>query len=193
MCQTHRQRDLRNAKSRTCTSCHPERTTNGMTHWIAVCGESRKHGSDGSGGNSAQRQLTSCLPYNGAVHQACGGAERGQETAATHAGLQVATMAHPLKSTLCSDQSRSHPLRCTSFFLFRGPAIGANHKVSLAPKTGPQAKVYNGAIHQACGGQSDGREVKACKSRRLHPRRRSLSTQVAADYPFPLRSTLPFE
>ena len=28
----------------------------------------------------------------------------------------------------------------------------SDHQLSLAPKTGPQAKVYNGAIHRACGG-----------------------------------------
>ena len=33
----------------------------------------------------------------------------------------------------------------------KGRLKGGN-RVSLAPKTGPQAKVYNGAVHQACGG-----------------------------------------
>ena len=47
-----------------------------MTHWRAVCGESRKHGSEGGCRKSAQRQLACCLPYNGAFHPACGFAAR---------------------------------------------------------------------------------------------------------------------
>ena len=45
---------------------------NGMTHWRAVCGESRKHGSEGGCRKSAQRQLACCLPCNGAIHRTIG-------------------------------------------------------------------------------------------------------------------------
>ena len=41
-----------------------------------MCGESRKHGSEGGSRKSAKRQLACCLPYNGANHKACGGAVR---------------------------------------------------------------------------------------------------------------------
>lgn len=37
---------------------------NGMTNWRAVCGESRKHGSEGGRGKSATKQLACCLPYH---------------------------------------------------------------------------------------------------------------------------------
>ena len=37
---------------------------NGMTNRRAVCGESRKHGSEGGRGKSTERQLACCLPYH---------------------------------------------------------------------------------------------------------------------------------
>ena len=40
-----------------------------------MCGESRKHGSEGGSRKSAKRQLACCLPYNGAIHPACGEAD----------------------------------------------------------------------------------------------------------------------
>ena len=63
------------------------------------------------------------------------GQNDGQETAAIHGGLQVSTIAHPQKSTSCSDRDRppvpdqntTHPSGCTLFFPFRGLVIGANH------------------------------------------------------------------
>ena len=41
--------------------------------------------------------------------------------------IKVSTIAHRLKSTSCSDQSRPHPSGCTLFFPFRGPDIGNHH------------------------------------------------------------------
>ena len=118
MCQTQRQRDMSNAKSRTCTWCHPERTTNGMTHWRAVCGESRKHGSEGAVGKVFKGNSLAAYPTMEQYTESVEGQNDGQETAATHAGLQVATVVHPLKSTSCSGQSRTHPLGCPLFFQF---------------------------------------------------------------------------
>ena len=41
--------------------------------------------------------------------------------------IKVSTIAHRLKSTSCSDQSRPHPSGCTLFFPSRGPDIGTHH------------------------------------------------------------------
>ena len=40
---------------------------------------------------------------------------------------KVSTIAHPRKSTSCSDYGRSRPSGSTLFFPFRGPKIGAHH------------------------------------------------------------------
>ena len=48
-----------------------------------MCGESRKHGSEGGCRKSAKRQLACCLPYNGAEHyKHVEGKIHGQETTA---------------------------------------------------------------------------------------------------------------
>ena len=100
--------------------------------------------------------------YDGEIHQACGRAERwsknGGETrqpasldwrceAAEQSGI-VSTIEHRLKGGSCSDLTRPHSPNCTLFSPFRGLTIGANRSRSLAPKSGPLAKVNIVAVRQ---------------------------------------------
>ena len=62
--------------------------------------------------------------------------------------IKVSTIAHRLKSTSCSDQSRPHPSGCTLFFPFRGPDIGTHHSIPAIWRNIPPGETYNNDLHR---------------------------------------------
>ena len=60
--------------------------------------------------------------------------------------IKVSTIAHRLKSTSCSDQSRPHPSGCTLFFPFRGPDIGTHHRHAFIAHWGKAAIIKGKTI-----------------------------------------------
>ena len=50
--------------------------------------------------------------------------------AARARGINVSTITHPLKSSLCSDYGQPHPSECTLFSRFVVQRLGAHHMSS---------------------------------------------------------------
>ena len=55
--------------------------------------------------------------------------------------IKVSNIAHPRKSTSCSDYGRSHPTGSTLFFPLRGPKIGAHHRLLGAFLSSPSVSI----------------------------------------------------